>query len=487
MNLQKFASVTVAALLAATPAFSAQYALLVGINDYPGEDNDLHGCLTDSGKVDEFLTLKHGFPKENILVLRDAEATTAGIEKAFRAHLIDKVKPGDSVVFFYSGHGTQVPDLEDPDEDDDADEALCAYDMHPRKRETWLTDDRLRSWISQLKSERVLVLFDCCHAGTGTRGYRDAARIPGAKYMDLGFDRPERASRNFAISKAMRSPASGPNHTLLAACSSDEVARDGGARLGGIFTSYFLDEANRQGPGATLANLMTAVGTKVNAYVQQSGRPHDLQSPQLEGRRDVTLADYLSGKASAAFSQQEAADSQPGPGSSTATSAPSTAGPQPLAHPQNAFEITLHADKEIYEDGELMTCTVQSAKDGHLRLYYTDREQRTYMIFPNKYQPDSAIHGGTPIAVPGKGASFALKVFFPKGTVNQGQAPHVQEILSAVVSTIPFKDAGGDHWNESPFIEFASQPRRKVITRGIDVVRADAAITHFIYSVTPKK
>ena len=113
----KKAVLTVGAALGmlATTAFAAQYAVIAGINDYPDSRNHLNGCLKDVQNMTAFLT-GQGFPAENILVLKDAQATAAGIESAIKSQLIAKAQPGDSVVFFFSGHGTQVPDF-DGDED----------------------------------------------------------------------------------------------------------------------------------------------------------------------------------------------------------------------------------------------------------------------------------------------------------------------------------------------------------------------------------
>lgn len=367
---------------------AAQYALIVGINDYPGSQNDLSGCLRDVQNVTDFLK-SQGFPQENMLILKDSQATAAGIEGAFKSHLIAKAKPGDSVVFFFSGHGTQVPDLEDdPDEDDDADECICAYDINPRRRESWMTDDRLRGLISQIKTDRILIMLDCCHAGTGTRSFSGQSAVPGGKYMHLGFDRPERVTRNFSISQTMRSPGTTKGHTLLAACASAEVARDSGAATGGIFTSTFLAEA-KQNPNATLKAVIAKVNTTVANFIERTSNPSSTQTPQLEGAGDATVAEFFGSRPSTGFTQA-AATATPPPATASNAAAISSQSPisgqtsQPHA-PQSAFPLTLTASQD-YQDGEFMTCKVNSAKDGYLRLYYTDSEQKTYMIFPNKLQ-----------------------------------------------------------------------------------------------------
>lgn len=482
-----FAGAAALGMLTST-VIAAQYALVVGINDYPGTQNDLTGCMKDVQDVSAFLG-SQGFPQENIVVLRDAQATIAGIEGAFKSHLIAKAKPGDSVVFFFSGHGTQVPDL-DGDEDDDADECICNYDINPRNPASWMTDDRLRVLISQIQTDRILVMLDCCHSGTGTRGFSGQSPVPGAKYMHLGFDRPERVTRNFSIKQTMRSPGTLKGHTLLAACAASEVARDGGAAKGGLFTALFLEEV-KQNPGSPMKSAVEKANAKVAEIIKRSSSPGDSQTPQLEGAGDASIAEFLGGKPGSGITQALATATPPSAPSGSAgpntTATPSANTSTTAAGPQSAFPLTLSA-RQDYQNGEFMTCSITSAKDGYLRLYYTDSEQKTYMIFPNKLRQDNKIRGGSPVQVPGTTDGFKLKVFYPKHLQGAAATTAAQEILTAVVSPTPFKDQSGDKWlGESTFMEFNNQSRRKVITRGIEVVKNEAAIAHFIYTVHPSK
>lgn len=79
-------------------------ALLVGINQYPG-DISLSGALTDVALQAELLKYRFGFQPEDILILRNEQATRANIESAFVEHLINQASAGDLVVFHFSGYG----------------------------------------------------------------------------------------------------------------------------------------------------------------------------------------------------------------------------------------------------------------------------------------------------------------------------------------------------------------------------------------------
>ena len=88
-------------------------ALLIGIDKYP--DAPLRGCVTDVELQRELLIYRFGFAPSDILTLTDAQATRENIETAFVTHLSEQAKPGDAVVFHFSGCGSQVSSIESPD------------------------------------------------------------------------------------------------------------------------------------------------------------------------------------------------------------------------------------------------------------------------------------------------------------------------------------------------------------------------------------
>src|SRR5659263_115422 len=144
-------------------------ALLVGINRYPDPRNELKGCVNDVRQMAETLKSRYGFPGDgNMRVLTDARATTKAILDGL-AWLTAGASPGDSLVFDYSGHGSQVPDLHSDETTDRLDEILCPYDLdwdHP------LTDDDLAAACAGVpKGALLTVILDCCHSGTGLRDF----------------------------------------------------------------------------------------------------------------------------------------------------------------------------------------------------------------------------------------------------------------------------------------------------------------------------
>lgn len=134
---------------------AAKKALIVGIN-YTGTGNDLRGCLNDARNMDAMLQAR-GFETEMVL---ETDATTAGI-KAALARLVKGAVPGDTLVFHYSGHGSQMPSKL---EADGFEEIICPIDLNWTTRV--IADKDLKKVFDPVPNGvNVTLILDCCHSG----------------------------------------------------------------------------------------------------------------------------------------------------------------------------------------------------------------------------------------------------------------------------------------------------------------------------------
>ena len=151
-----------------TDTKSRQRALLVGINNYPDPRNRLQGCVNDVFLVSSVLQ-ELGIEADDIRVVLDERATRAGIEERME-WLMDGVKPGDTRVFFYSGHGAQIPTYSEHATPDGSEESLVPYDFDWSEAHAF-TDSNFRKYYAQLPYEaNFFAAFDCSHAGGMARG-----------------------------------------------------------------------------------------------------------------------------------------------------------------------------------------------------------------------------------------------------------------------------------------------------------------------------
>ncbi len=80
------------------------YAIIIGISDYPGIDNDLSYCDDDAQDIYNMLIDDYNFKPENIIYLQDSNATKTTINSAFD-YINTIITLNDIFFFYYSGHG----------------------------------------------------------------------------------------------------------------------------------------------------------------------------------------------------------------------------------------------------------------------------------------------------------------------------------------------------------------------------------------------
>ena len=88
------------------PKEGGVWAVIVGIDDYPGTDADLKAAVADAREVDSALAA-YGVPATHRLVLLDKQATGDNIRGAL-AWMTGRASADSTAVFFYSGHVRKV-------------------------------------------------------------------------------------------------------------------------------------------------------------------------------------------------------------------------------------------------------------------------------------------------------------------------------------------------------------------------------------------
>ncbi len=157
-------------------AFSATHALLIGIADYrQTEFSSLDGPLNDLDLTKTVLVRHFNIPTNQITVLTNARATHQAIQNAF-ARLADKVQTGDLVYIHYSGHGSEMTDL-NHDETSGMDQTWVPYGARSISAPDAgldsfdIIDDELHQWLIPIaeKSAYVVLVSDSCHSASITR------------------------------------------------------------------------------------------------------------------------------------------------------------------------------------------------------------------------------------------------------------------------------------------------------------------------------
>lgn len=284
-------------------SFAANHALLIGIQDYPETERfKSRGLQQISGPRNDikllettFLAPPFEFPKENIFILTDKDATHTAIEKAF-ADLSKRIKPNDFVYIHYSGHGSQHENA-NPKEDQEVttrignhlksfDSTWVAYgssaglfsDLSKDDRD--ILDDEIYQWLAEIGkiTDRIVFVSDSCHSGSVSRGSKvgvRAIRVDPRPY-------PEESYITSGAQVGIRIGASMDNETAI------EITQ--GGQSFGRFTWYWNKALKALKPGETWHDIFQR--TEVSMREENlAGLGRNSQQPQimLLNNKDFTV------------------------------------------------------------------------------------------------------------------------------------------------------------------------------------------------------
>jgi len=221
---------------------------------------------------------------DDIRVGVNERATRQRIQETITEWLPSVSRPGDTVLIYFSGHGSQIPD-DNGDEADGLDEVIYPYDqmtpavvvdlvrrrkegklepalaqrldaallqakqVHDRTgsddqalasiiRGTGISDDEFGVWLQKLDGRQVIVILDSCHAG----GFARADKGNQAAGRSAEFD--------FLDRECARLKDLGQSETaLLTACATSETSLVQPTGNFSVMTYYLIERlAGAQGP-----------------------------------------------------------------------------------------------------------------------------------------------------------------------------------------------------------------------------------------------
>lgn len=143
---------------------SKGFSLHIGLNavdpeHYSGWDGELSACESDAKSM---ANIANSLKYDNVSILLTQQATRATVINEIKK-VASESNSGDIFFITYSGHGSQVADLNGDEFDDHRDETWCLFDGQ-------LLDDELYElWWLFKEDVRIVVLSDSCHSGSITK------------------------------------------------------------------------------------------------------------------------------------------------------------------------------------------------------------------------------------------------------------------------------------------------------------------------------
>lgn len=163
------------------------WAVLIGVNDYPGTSYDLRSAVNDVNDVDAALA-KIGVTADRRLLLRDGQATASTIRQAvdwLNAH----ASADATAVFFFAGHVRKVSD---------GTEALVGADGE------MVLDTELAGQLEGLRANQAWIGIAACYAGGFTEVVRPGRILTAAAPADSLAYENERLGRSYLVEYMVR-------------------------------------------------------------------------------------------------------------------------------------------------------------------------------------------------------------------------------------------------------------------------------------------
>jgi len=278
-------------------AKSSRHALIIGVGQYSAPNIQALAGVGNDVESAHKMAVNMLIPEENIQYLRDKDASALNIENEI-SKLESRVKAGDRVFIYYSGHGTRWPDA---DSNGSCTEGLLASDGQA------LSNRQMSSLLGPIakKTDKMMVFYDACHSGGivnqpfKTRSLLTNASVLSPKFSSAGTSetcsRPSNMKTRSLSGELNKEGVMPENVVFIAASRPDEVSFDD-SKKGGLATSAwrdcFLGEAKDldQSGAISVEEITSCAQEKVDANLSKYP---DILGQKNDNRRKQRLYSCL--------------------------------------------------------------------------------------------------------------------------------------------------------------------------------------------------
>ncbi len=253
---------------------------------------------------------EHGnFPKENVKLLLDEQATLTEIKSAMGTFLARKAGEDDVVCIYFAGHGS--PEIDSTGKADDRlEKFIVPYDAKKDDLFSYgLSMETIRNIYERIESKRVIFFIDSCYSGeaggrTFSRSDIKARNIVGqlifTRIIECRyaiFSGEIGMIDYIAISEKFIEQLSGEGRIIITASKPDELSLETDEFKHGIFTHYLAEglkgeaDINKDGV-VTIDELYRYVYDKVSQKARLLGaQQHPLKKGTFIGEIPLTCCE----------------------------------------------------------------------------------------------------------------------------------------------------------------------------------------------------
>jgi hypothetical protein len=142
--------------------FNRNLAVVIGIDQYNDPISNLSTPVSDANAFADLLKTKFEYQREDVRLLTNNQANLTGLCTLLNDTLPNHINPteSDRLIFYFAGHGLPI------NSDDGPQGYLVPQDADPSKVESFLSMNEVYDALNKLQCHHLLVILDCCFAGT---------------------------------------------------------------------------------------------------------------------------------------------------------------------------------------------------------------------------------------------------------------------------------------------------------------------------------
>ena len=136
-----------------------RYALVIGIDDYDPPLRPLYHAVKDAAAIADRLRDDFGF---EVMLLTNRDANAGAVREVLKQWEAE-IKPEDSVLVFFAGHGTNHPD------EDRQKEGYLVPAGASDDPSSWLAESEIVQYAKNMPARWLFLILDACYTGTTFR------------------------------------------------------------------------------------------------------------------------------------------------------------------------------------------------------------------------------------------------------------------------------------------------------------------------------
>lgn len=262
-------------ILTASWATAKTHALLIGVQSYKNPKWRLAGPKNDVALFKDYL--QRNYRDLEITVLFDEQATHGGIIAALEK--LQTVAANDTVIIYYSGHGSGTRDLNGDEESDKYDETWVTFGARTGIADLDdydLLDDELNYYLDQIPTSKQILISDSCQSGSMGREVNEKSLANDVRAHPL--------ANRFQVNKQFKGIRLAATGDQLKAYEQSRSLPDGSRVTYSCYTWSLVKALSEAQVGASWRDIHQSAKAILKETFKEIS-----QEPQIEGNGQIRL------------------------------------------------------------------------------------------------------------------------------------------------------------------------------------------------------